>query len=379
MISILFLLLSIVSSQNLKIYIFEVGQCDSQLILFPSGYSILIDVGENEEWKPKNGPYVAQRLQEILGKKYVDVLVLSHVHYDHHGGITNGGIWYLAEKEGFEFGKFISRDYGEYNGEKYEDCNKDNIDWKIIGSQEFTISAQVVCYTTSTKDKTKLSKIREVADICSTSQIHPPDENSEVQILMSDAKGISMKNGTRIDQDLRHMEVPPNENDYSICLRIQYGEFVYSSCGDLSGREGNNTSGSNTHDIETYVAPMMGEVDLYKANHHGSKTSSNQVWLDTLKPTVTVVSVGEINDSELPHPEPLERLKNVGSKVYITNNGKPEHTDGYDNITIFGDDIVITVPKDGRKFAVARNNGTDVTIYPIKLNKPKRENCRRLD
>ena len=68
-----FILLSLLffvsAGDNLKIYIFNVGQADSQLIYFPSGYSILIDAGENSgDTTGTNAKYLAKRLKKFLVK-----------------------------------------------------------------------------------------------------------------------------------------------------------------------------------------------------------------------------------------------------------------------------------------------------------------------
>ena len=99
----------------LKIYVFDCGQANCQLIVFPSGYSIMYDLGEDSLLGYKrNAEYVAERVVEILGKKEIDVLVLSHYHIDHTGsGLSDstnnqeGGIVYFIEELGFTFKKLL--------------------------------------------------------------------------------------------------------------------------------------------------------------------------------------------------------------------------------------------------------------------------------
>ena len=75
------------ATDNLKIYILNVGQADSQLLVYPSGYTVLIDAGENEgETSATNAKYISKRIQEITGGTTIYVLVLTHIHIDHHGG-----------------------------------------------------------------------------------------------------------------------------------------------------------------------------------------------------------------------------------------------------------------------------------------------------
>lgn len=61
------------------------------------------------------------------------------------------------------------------------------------------------------------------------------------------------------------------------------------------------------------------DVDVLKAGQHGSKTSSNPVFLEKLKPETTLISVGKNNRAKLPHQETLTRLETIKSKIYRTD------------------------------------------------------------
>ena len=61
------------------------------------------------------------------------------------------------------------------------------------------------------------------------------------------------------------------------------------------------------------------EVDVLKAGQHGSKASSNPVFLEKLKPEITLISVGKNNRAKLPHQETLIRLETIKSKIYRTD------------------------------------------------------------
>ena len=61
------------------------------------------------------------------------------------------------------------------------------------------------------------------------------------------------------------------------------------------------------------------EVDVLKAGQHGAKTSSNPVFLEKLKPEITLISVGKNNRAKLPHQETLTRLETIKSKIYRTD------------------------------------------------------------
>lgn len=58
-------------------------------------------------------------------------------------------------------------------------------------------------------------------------------------------------------------------------------------------------------------------IDVLKAGHHGSKTSTSEQFVSSSKPKVALISVGERNRYGHPHKEVLERLEN--SIIYRTN------------------------------------------------------------
>ena len=61
------------------------------------------------------------------------------------------------------------------------------------------------------------------------------------------------------------------------------------------------------------------EVDVLKVGQHGSKASSNLVFLEKLNPEITLISVGKNNRTKLPHQETLTRLESIKSKIYRTD------------------------------------------------------------
>ncbi len=62
--------------------------------------------------------------------------------------------------------------------------------------------------------------------------------------------------------------VTDDENAVSVVLRMTYGSFDEVLGGDLTG---------DSPDIESIVAPLVGDVDVYKVNHHGSQYSTNDI------------------------------------------------------------------------------------------------------
>ena len=67
----------------LEVYFLDVGQGDSQLIVFPDGVKVLIDGGPTKE--------VLFELGEILfpTDRYIDLVMITHAQLDHYGGIKD--------------------------------------------------------------------------------------------------------------------------------------------------------------------------------------------------------------------------------------------------------------------------------------------------
>ncbi|HBF66233.1 hypothetical protein [Anaerotignum propionicum] len=71
-------------------------------------------------------------------------------------------------------------------------------------------------------------------------------------------------------------------------------------------------------EAEAASLSKFGKVNVLKAGHHGSKTSSSQRFLDILKPEYVVISAGKENSYGHPHKAVLERYLNSGATVYGT-------------------------------------------------------------
>ncbi len=118
-------------------------------------------------------------------------------------------------------------------------------------------------------------------------------------------------------------------NDYSIVLRVDYGETSVMLTGDAEVFSENEM-------IQRYGASAGGmlDCDLIKVGHHGSDTSSGQAFLNAVTPEYGVISVGKGNSYGHPVQEILVRYEamNVklhrtdleGSIVFTSTGGEPE-------------------------------------------------------
>lgn len=63
----------------------------------------------------------------------------------------------------------------------------------------------------------------------------------------------------------------------------------------------------------------VGEVDVLKVGHHGSKSSSNDFFLGITKPDYAVISSGKGNRYSHPTQQVLSNLELVGAKIFRTD------------------------------------------------------------
>ena len=333
-----------------EIRVFDVEQGDSQLIIFPSGFTILIDVAELSWNSHRGAERVAQKIRDITQGTHINVGVLSHLHLDHIGYATRGGFWYLIEREGITFDRIVDRDAGTWVDSNHDGLcdHQHEIVWHNAGTQGGT-ARRWLCYATD--PTSAVFSIREIAQIGSTTQINVPDQNATVEIIETDAQGVVMEDGTTpLTGDHTGDSLPPSENDYSIALKITFGEIDYATAGDADGEYNRSRYRYTYNDIETVMAPRFGDVEILHADHHGSSHSSNPRYLETLSPDVTFISCGS-NSYGHPGQEVLDRLLRYGD-VYLTNVCEPSRD--YQDTFIVGGDIILR-STDGVQYTVNGN------------------------
>lgn len=92
---------------------------------------------------------------------------------------------------------------------------------------------------------------------------------------------------------------------------ISYNDFDFFIAGDL------------TKEVERKLVErgILKDVDVYHVSHHGANTSSDSLFLETIKPEVCIISNGSHAGYKHPRKKTMERLKNTSSvqDIYQTN------------------------------------------------------------
>lgn len=89
------------------------------------------------------------------------------------------------------------------------------------------------------------------------------------------------------------------ENNASLCLRYTAGDFVFLDTGDAEAP-------AEQALLDTYGSGLR--ATLFKAGHHGSSTSNSEAFLRSIAPQAVAISCGAGNEYGHPHIEVLDRL-----------------------------------------------------------------------
>lgn len=311
-------------SGNLEIHHLDIGQGDSTLVISPTGKTLLIDAGETNWNSSANAQKIASYIQNVTGAKHLDYVLVTHFHLDHIGYVNYGGLWNLVNQQGFTVGKTILRDYKNYLG---------------------TTSGTFDNWAAYLKKATAKSLLNPVTAVEGTGQI---DLGGGVIVNTKVTDG----NGAIKVGDFSNDATPPSENDYCTGVKIKYGLFDEWVGGDLSGEYFTSPYGYKYHDIEVSAAKDIGDVDVYRVNHHGSSHSSNAAFVGQLDPEVSIISVGDGNTYGHPAQPVMDRVL-ATSNVYLTERGDTSTNIG--NAVVSGNTVVIT---NGTSYTV---NGTSYT------------------
>lgn len=249
---------------ELAIAVLDVGQGDCIFIRTPLGKTLLIDSGEGQspDYRYAKAMDSANRVVlpflDQLGVRRIDHLIGTHPHSDHIGAVPD----LLADK---------SIEIGEYWGSGFPHPSHSN------------------------KNTLKMVQRRGIA------YRQPKPDELPIQIELGP------------DVSLWVLFVNPeadDNNNSSIVVKLVYGKTSFLFTGDaemISEKE-----------MVRLWGPAL-QADVLKVGHHGSKTSSSDMFLKYVKPSVALVCVGSYNTFGHPTPEVMERLRRYGAAVYRTD------------------------------------------------------------
>ena len=262
-------------NQSLRIFVLDVGQGDAALVIGPSGKTLLIDGGPSG-----SGAVTILPLLASLEITRLNWIIATHYDADHIGGIPE---------------VLLGPD-------------------QISDSEDDLIPASGLLDRGDFTDKTTPV----YSEYIETSGPHRQEVAPGTRLELGNGASaeVIVVNGHYSDGRSIHLN-PGEENEASIGLLIEYGGFRYFTAGDLTG--GGSPGGYETKDLETIAGEIIGDIDVLHVGHHGSGSSTNENFLNLIKPEAGVISVGKDNDYGHPTETVLKRLEGVGTAVCRTD------------------------------------------------------------
>lgn len=240
------------AGKTADIYYLDVGQADSQLVRLPNGVNILIDAGDRGTAN-QIVPYLKN-----LGVSKIDLLIATHPHADHIGGMAN-------VIEGLEIGKvYLPR---------------------VADSQTPTT-------------KTYENMLKAISD-------------KNLKITQAKA-GMTVYEGggAKVEFLAPNSQKYDDLNNYSVVTKLTYGNTSFLFTGDA---ESESEAEMLKNDPESLAC------DVLKLGHHGSSTSSSDRFLETVQPRYGVISCGVDNDYGHPHREIVNKMDDFQVITYRTD------------------------------------------------------------
>lgn len=241
---------------RLHVTFIDVGQGDAALVRFPRGSSMLIDAGGLGGRSSYDvGDRIVGPVLRHFGVGRLDGLVLTHGDTDHIGG----ALTVLRE----------FRPWDVWDGVPVPPSEA------LRRLREESLARRVRWTTVQRSDSVSIDGVQVFVR-------HPGVPDWE-------------------RQDVR--------NDDSIVVELRWQDVSFVFTGDI-GR-----------DVERELVPLFARVPLriLKVPHHGSATSSSDVFVRALAPDVAVASVGRGNPFGHPSPAVLDRYRAAGTALYRTD------------------------------------------------------------
>ncbi|MFN0205525.1 MAG: lamin tail domain-containing protein [Planctomycetota bacterium] len=317
-ISLLLILVSNALGQTLRIYVIDVGQGSSTLIISPTGQSMLIDGGPDQSgWiNSPSGPGVIPQTMAAAGIAQLDYTLLTHYHSDHYEGIT----------------EIATHNYLKSTAKCYDRGNSP--------APENGFTAPINAYISAIGAKRQTMTAGTIINLGGGATI-------TCKVVAGQIAGGPLVNTSGSAQ---------LENSNSIAVVLSYNNFELFVGGDLTG------GGGGTTNVENPLAPFVGDVDVYIANHHGSSTSSAATFINTILPEVSFASCGLNNSFNHPSGTFLNNVNKAtrSTLVYGTTGGT--NNDGFGNRGYVNGGGTIKIESDGNLYQITPVIGKVQTI-----------------
>jgi len=295
------------------------GECT--FIILPDGTQILVDAagsdtatgpvgsttntGIRSRWDPTKdskfdcGQFIEnyiRRCMEWSGNSKIDYVLDTHLHNDHYGShlskavSSNSGTYrrqtLVAILEDIPVGKLLDRGYPDYNYPfdmmKYYSASSESsvynyitaVRWLVankgLKAEKFVAgsdSQMTLTHNSASYPDCKIRNLSVNGDVWTGS-------GSNFTSTFPALKDIVCSNPPGVENSDKCGE----ENHESCTFKLSYGKFDYFAGADL---QYDGLSSFSWKDIETPVAKACGQVEVMKADHHGTSNTNGYGYKDT--------------------------------------------------------------------------------------------------
>lgn len=233
--------------EGLRVDFYDMGKADAMLVTTPGGTRILIDCGTN-----KGGKALVEQFEEE-GIREIDTLIITHYDKDHVGGAD-----------------------------------------KVLEE----IDVRQVIMPVYDKESKQHTQFMEALEAAGDIEVHAMPIGSDMAMNSPDGVTLSLTAAHR--ESYGHDE----ENDFSLAVRMTYGETKFLFAGDAE-------------------APRQMELleeggvacDVLKVPYHGRLVSASETFLTEANPKIAYITDDEKDPAS---PEVIDLLEELGAQVYTS-------------------------------------------------------------
>lgn len=324
---------------GLHIVFFNVGQADAVAIVAPDGEAAVIDAGLGSSSAHKVAAFLRDAEENGAGEiADVKLGVVTHYDLDHVGGFPSFGDENISFRAVYDQGPSLKR----HNAKRYKEYVE------FVGDPN----------DNGEEDQGEEGYIRHRVTVGQSWKLG--DATVTVVSVRGDTRG------SQDDLDLDPRDKDIDENPGSIALLVTLGDFELYTAGDQTSDDWKAEPDAEIGVVHSGALGDDNDVDVLKANHHGSDTSNGREFVQALDPEVVVVSADYRSDYKLPKLVSLKQFIEAGATVYVTGDGLAPNgrfaqssvaeDNGYTppNGTVFNEagDVHILVSRDGTRYRV---------------------------
>ena len=264
-------------SGDLEIHFLELGNkyTGDCTYINAGGVDILIDAGS----KTNSIPTISAYLDQYVTDGILEYVIVTHAHQDHYAGFAT------SEKQ-----------------ESLFDIYECEVIIDFAQTNQKDTATMYSNYIRERKDEIANGATHYTAEDCMTQGLTVFDLGNQMELQI-------------LDNYYYYQKDSSGENNHSVCCMINQGDNHFLFTGDLeeSGEE---------KLVELNDLP---QVTLYKAGHHGSKTSSGEALLSVIRPQMVCVcccagspEYTDNNNNQFPTQDFIDRIAPYTELVYVT-------------------------------------------------------------